>query len=410
MRLKFKLNIRYVIYFIVCVFLTISACTVVQVNNAQIIGILSTMVLICSGLLGIIKDYRKIKFKEWQIVAAILYIFFIGLYIVFLNNGSLTGVNVLAGFFPLLFIFWTNLKNNNLDNKFIFILTTIGVALATISISLWLLLVIFPVLDYSGDVYISWGDGSLVPTFYNIFYLSQGGTRNCSLFVEGPACNYFYSSILLMNEFFLEKHKYKRVYTIILVIMIATTQTTTGIIVISVFIFYKIYGSESKSIKVLILRFIFISLIVVVVVYVSSVLATKLGERSGLVRVSKIVIEFDAFKKSPIWGFGFGSYTMGSSNTITSLLADGGVILWGLYYTPLIGILFYDILVSKRINYFIIIYTLMFAVSVFQYSMLGVFIAVITWDMFFRRLFEKTYRMKKNNFLMLKEIVTTKRR
>ena len=88
-----------------------------------------------------------------------------------------------------------------------------------------------------------------------------------------------------------------------------------------------------------------------------------------MVRAGAMQREFGAFLNSPLWGLGFNQYTNGSSNSLTSLLADGGVLLWILFYWPL---LYAIVSLCRRRRLFlaayVVIFSIVFAITVVHYT------------------------------------------
>ena len=70
-------------------------------------------------------------------------------------------------------------------------------------------------------------------------------------------------------------------------------------------------------------------------------------------------------------------YTNGSSNSFFALLADGGLLLFSIYYIPILGILVYDFIIYKKFNYFIFTFFAMFLITAVQYNILTIFIITL---------------------------------
>lgn len=106
----------------------------------------------------------------------------------------------------------------------------------------------------------------------------------------------------------------------------------------------------------------------------------KFSTLSGNVRSIKITSEINAFLNSPILGNGINRYTKGSSNALSAVLADGGILLMGLYYFPL---LVYFIRCINKLDSKIWLIVLMFFLldtTVIQYTNLIYILVGISWN------------------------------
>ena len=80
------------------------------------------------------------------------------------------------------------------------------------------------------------------------------------------------------------------------------------------------------------------------------IVTNKINATSGVIRLAAIINEIQIFINNPIIGNGFMTSTIGSSNSFFALLADGGVLLWSLYFFPIIAKII-KCLGRKRISY-----------------------------------------------------------
>lgn len=89
-----------------------------------------------------------------------------------------------------------------------------------------------------------------------------------------------------------------------------------------------------------------------------------------------MIKELQAFTASPIYGKGFDVFTNGSSNSICAVAADGGILLWLMYYFPLLRIIGK---ISKGKRILLIIFIIMFSITVIQYTYLMYIIVSFAW-------------------------------
>lgn len=378
-------KIEYVIISIIIIF-TLSS--VYYVNNFNLFAIGSTAILGTVIILNIKNVFKTFSFvRDWQLLLILLYIVLIGAYTLFNNNGSLNCINIFFMVIPLIYIYWSILCQKKNEQKFIFVLVMCVTILSCISVICWFCISYMNVFAPNGSLILNWGKPKSIESFYNIYFLPQGD-RNCSIFAEAPVFNYALCCTILLNEFKLNYNK-KQLINLILIIAILTTQTTTGLIFLGMLFFYKIFKNKSRKLSYFILMILVLLIFIFMVIVIKDAVFKKIDEPSGQVRLSRINMEFEAFLESPLYGNGFGSFSIGSSNSFFSLLADGGIILWGFYYIPIILIILADIVINKKLNYFVIIFAVIFSVCAFQYTMFSSLMTIIMWDILIEKLFGK---------------------
>lgn len=240
-------------------------------------------------------------------------------------------------------------------------LSDIMLGIAIISLFFWVFGTVLGVIRPSGTIYTTWtswsisGQGRLkaVRNYYNIYFEAQSwGTdkalgiitnlniiRNTGVFTETP----MYSFLLVLSlciEIFLKKKKDKNRIVVFLITIITTISTTGYVLsIIALFADYLLNserGNIRKTIKIMIIPIVLIATILAV----SQIVESKLSTTSATTRIDDFVAGFEAFKDSPIFGNGMGntySYQQymssfrannaGLSNSITQILAFGGLVL-----------------------------------------------------------------------------------
>ena len=373
-------------------------------------GTIISTILIVIGVLLCLLGVQKYKVKKEQIYFLIIMFVVNIMYLALRRNGSLNAILILGVLFPIFVVFNYYLEQKQIIKKFCKVFVIMLTVLASISLCYWLFGSILGILKPEGSVIIDWGIISRINKYSVFYYTPQFadinfggmhiGVRNCSIFAEAPMASSFFSVALLLNEFYV---KYKnKVINAILVVTIITTLSVTGWITLIILFVYKIINLKIKS---KIGYFIKYSSIIIAMIcsvgLIMSLFSTKLASGSGIDRMSHILEEILAFKKNILIGNGFNMYTNGSSNSFFALLADGGLLLFSIYYIPILGILVYDFIIYKKFIYFIFTFFAMFLITAVQYNILTIFIITLMWNILLQRMFKKNKYNQKYNYLYI---------
>lgn len=207
--------------------------------------------------------------------------------------------------------------------------------------------------------------GGSIPNYYWIHFGAQG-ERNCGIFAEAPMFNLVLCAAIFIELFLREKTSKLRL-TVLLVTDL-TTMTTTGLLIVmlSLFVRYAIIPKRKGGILSMLALGMALVISTGLVIYAAShILAEKHGGHSWTVRMLKMTTEFNAFKQSPMIGHGFGSYLMGTSNSFTLVLAEGGLALFLLYFCSLVA---WPIFATKqKFRHLWPLYYLVFSITVSPY-------------------------------------------
>lgn len=283
--------------------------------------------------------------------------------------------------FPCCMFFMYYIICENYFKLFITIFCNIVVVIAIISIFFWLFGSILHIIQPSALVYSKWSN-QFVASYYNLYFQPQNAdytilnftvnVRNSAIFLESPMATYIFGVSIIINELFIKK---KFVRVILLIALISTADTTAIIF----FIIYMIYiitmytDLKLNSIWGIVALILIISVIPIFI----KVLQSKASSGLSLsIRINHIIQECKAFLLSPIYGQGFNEFTNGSSNSIFALSADGGILLWGIYYFPLFSILKKSI---KSMKIIILLFIILFAITVVQYTLFTYMIISFVW-------------------------------
>lgn len=383
---KRKNNVRYVKDYLLGIILIISAPTVFLTRNVRLIYSILFLLLIIYCLLTAIK---KNVVRKRELYYSITYFVFASIIVLFENHYStLTGIYILYACFPLMLYIILRNWNFSLQN-ILNSIVVISVVLGILSVILWLMGPILNIVRPINYINFTWGSSiRRIANYYYLYFQTQGyniflkgihiSARNTSIFAEAPFASFYYSTILILNEFVVRKNR-KAINGILLIVLL-TTMSLSGYLMVILFSMYLVVNihASNKIIKllkvVLVITFSILAIFLVV-----NLVSGKLQQSSGIVRVGKITEEIKAFISSPLVGNGFNRYTNGSSNSFFALLADGGIILWGFYYLPIIIRIIDVALIYKRIDYCSLLFLATFIFTCCQYYPYTVFVIDLFW-------------------------------
>lgn len=283
--------------------------------------------------------------------------------------------------YPLEFILIVLLVKSKKLVKFIDVLLKVCVCVALFSIGVWIFGSIFRLVLPSGTAIFQWGSETrTVNTYYNLYFETQNagldigkihiGVRNNSIFAEAPMCCFVFVCASLLNELFIQSRKYRYIF----LIMILSTLTTTGILYVALYIICYIVKTKPYKVGLRMVKYTLLIVISIIsLAVIEELIFKKFTTISGVDRISHIVQEINGFKKHPVIGSGFDVYTKGSSNSITALLADGGVLLWLLFYGPILKRIFSIKRSNRKIFYIAFLFMCVFSITAVQYSPFAIF-------------------------------------
>lgn len=370
-----KITVKQIAYAIISILFLINTYSVYMVEHFNACVSILSVVLIAYNLISICIYNIKLKKKEvWTAVFIVM--MFIMLFMAWHHVYSY-GIYVLGILFPNIWLMIKIQKERDEIYNFLRVLVKVSAFVAVSALFFWIMGSTFGIIKPTETVLISWGNSArYVKSYYRLLYEAQNaavelgfvrfGVKNCAIFSEAPVCAYVFIVIFIINEK-LELQK-KWMYRVLFLITIMSTLTTTGGIFACAMTIYFISKMPSKNkYETIVKRVLYFIVVVIIAVTVFSMLNDKFVTHSGQVRLLKLQNEYMAFIDSPIAGKGFNVYTNGSSNSITALLADGGILLWGVYYVPLIGI-FVQKLKYRKFDFLLLLYVLVFAITVVQYT------------------------------------------
>ena len=385
-----KIDVLDVACIIISVVLLVVSPSIYMLRNLENVYIAGSIFLMVSLFLVLLK-VRHYKLKRYQIIfmAALILIDTLLFWISGADSG--TGYYILGfGFIYFAFLSFI-LDTDNRYDTLLEVVVLVITALAIISLFFWLFGSLFHIIQSTDYIRIDWGGVYRVKNYYNIYFEPQNTlfnageinikVRNCAFFAEGPVCNFFFSTGLLLNEFYVVSKR--KIIDIILLLAVFSTLTTSGIMVLLLYFFYKLMKIQTRRKIGKVFKFVFLVIALVSFLIIGlGALKDKLMTGSGIVRLSRFTAEFAAFRNNIIFGNGINSFTNGSSNSFAALLADGGILLWSMYYLPIFGKIAYKLFKRKEIDYFSLIFGFVFAITVVQYTLFTVFVVILMWKEF----------------------------
>lgn len=188
------------------------------------------------------------------------------------------------------------------------------------------------------------------PSFYLFFY--PQGTRNCAFFYEAPKFNVILTLALAYSCYI--KKEFVTVKNIVILLTIVSAQSVTGILLALFIIATKLIFKEDeykigKRNVFLILSPILLTGLTFAFIEIFS---AKIASASGVERLQDYYVGFMAWKQNILFGSGIGNNdiidsvsqimgreSLGFSNGIFRILAQGGLYLFLLLIIPILKII-----------------------------------------------------------------------
>lgn len=267
--------------------------------------------------------------------------------------------------------------------------------IAVISLFFWVLGTRLNIIHSTNTIASVWSDSGQIlykPSYYNLYFETQADNlnflRNSAIYTESPMAGVNFSFAFLIDSFLSKREKIIKL--IIFIFAIFSTHSTTAYMVAILTVLFKLLFYKNKTIRKLI-RLIVILLIPIVLFGIFLMLKSKFSSFSGGIRSDDYKVGFQIWKNYPIFGCGFnndniirsymGSWRIvnnGFSNSITYVLATGGIYLEIIYITMFLRGLLISIK-SRNINN-AFLYTMFFiiwAVMIIPYNYVIVLLFVL---------------------------------
>ncbi|CEW72435.1 Uncharacterised protein [Streptococcus pneumoniae] len=334
---------------------------------------------------------------------SIKYIYMLGLYFIamatfFLTNigANVTPLNITKYFImlPLFFLINSIYVNKEIFSALLSKFVNVVVILAIFSLFFWIFGTLLNVVHPTSTVINQWSGGQLINSYYNLYFETQQMIffgfriiRNSGIFAESPIWGLILSIAYVIDFLILKFDKNSKRNIIILTML--STISTTGIIIVGLAILYKIMTTSRWMTKLLLLP-VTLSLGLSLLL----LLAEKSETVSANLRVDDYNIGFIVWKASLWIGHGLNNgilaiqshistftRNLGYSNTLFVILAQGGLLLFLIYFSPMILLLF-----KKNINldfkFAIILFFILVTTIIFEGTFLFLWILTLSYSYF----------------------------
>ncbi len=291
------------------------------------------------------------KKSNVKIITAPFIFYLLIILILTLYNKRLLLYSVLyLGYLPLCYIYFRTSKvynNHTFGIEWLKKYCNIITIIALISLIFWIGTNIFNIFTPTSYIPSNWGENaSFIPSYYYLYFETQTTffagyelQRNTAIFTEAPVCNLLYCFALTIEIFLTNKKSLIR--KIILITAIITTFSTTGqmflILILFIYIIFYI-PSKSKIRKLLLFSLPF--LLYIAYTTATFIIQDKSASSSYEDRQEHISEMINLGMKNPIGGIGVMTYDKGISNSIFHLFAEGGILLFIIYFYFLLVIPF----------------------------------------------------------------------
>ena len=373
-------RLRKVFEYIAIIFIILESASVyaLSMSRVSLITLPAIMALSALCLMNISNRNNALdggKFLFFSLV------FFINALFLLLNvpHAFRTGLIVhIFLVFPLLIFYFATIPHDKDRMSIMRAGVNVMVIESIISVFFYLFASVLGFIQPTGNINITWGSLDYVPSYYNIYFTGQW-MRNCGIFAEAPMHNYVLSAMLLFEAFINKKPRKWKIA--VLMIAIATTTTTTGQLVLVSCLIFMLYHKWNSlgNVKKIFFSFILLSACIAGYVFVDEAISLKKETDSYSIRSDNLTQSFATFLSHPLFGTGYNSNTDGNSNSIATLLADGGLHLFFLYFVPLVWLPFINFVKTKNRKCFFatLVYLGVFSITVVLYMSLSFLIMAI---------------------------------
>ncbi|MBF8969889.1 hypothetical protein [Streptococcus sp. NLN76] len=311
--------------------------------------------LLSLGVLGYFFTKPQVSRKNVHsaIAIAVGVFFYIGFWILVTRYNMLPALKFAASALILVFFFLIqeSIERHELLLKY----RNVMIIIASLSLIIWMFGSLFHLIQPTGVVQTVWTNTGLprsVPSYFNLYFETQrisDITRNTAIFTEAPMASLHFS-IALLIEAYIQKN-FSSMRFGLFSIAILSTFSTTGIVSLILVFLHKYLFTRGRSNLLQVLKIVMLPLILFVAIYVVWwLIETRLGTSSGSVRMDDFIIGIRAWLLNPFFGNGYlntafikqfmgmwRSENTGFSNSITMLLASGGVYMAMLYIVPILS-------------------------------------------------------------------------
>ena len=295
-------------------------------------------------------------------------------------------------YIPIIMYIFLPDKNNNTNYAILYKYVDIMVILCMISIVFWLAGTQLHLISPNMSVISNWGRPHLSNGYFGLYFEEREnflyGYRNAGLFTEGPMFSLNIVIALALHLFIrsdqMKKWK-KQTYTIVLISTLISTFTTTGFIVLTLLVvLWTSNSSVFKRMNIILRAIILLSLCTIGLYIAFGFFSVKMASTSWDLRVKSLSSGFMGFIRSPFFGGGYANseymanvsmslygINSGISNSLATVLSEGGLVLGSIYTIPMLYNIFSNIRSSrKNFAFFTIVVMVEFIFTTFQNTFL----------------------------------------
>ena len=345
-----------------------------------------TLLLIIVTTLYQIEKYGiyENKFKSLLNLSFIYYV-----YLSIISIASV-GVDQLISFWaryaslPFVFFYFSSNASYIVKIELFRKVVNVMVVISCISLFFWIFGSTFKMITPTGVALFEWGTVNEVSSYFNIYFETQYVDwlgidffwRNTAIFVEGPMMSLTLIIAITLIYYFDDIWHIATWKKFILAFAIITSFSVTGYFILWGFVVLKLYRSKK-------FRAIMIVMLIPLSLYAIQVMMDmKQSTGSYSLREDDYYVGFITWLQNPIFGWGFNNWEAlqanmkgrandGFSNSIFSVLTQGGILMGLMYFIPiLIGI------TSKEFKRFVvcIVYAILFISIIFQTAYVNFFL------------------------------------
>ena len=345
-----------------------------------------TLLLIIVTTLYQIEKYGiyENKFKSLLNLSFIYYV-----YLSIISIASV-GVDQLVSFWaryaslPFVFFYFSSNASYIVKIELFGKVVNVMVVISCISLFFWIFGSTFKMITPTGVALFEWGTVNEVSSYFNIYFETQYVDwlgidffwRNTAIFVEGPMMSLTLIIAITLIYYFDDIWHIATWKKFILAFAIITSFSVTGYFILWGFVVLKLYRSKK-------FRAIMIVMLIPLSLYAIQVMMDmKQSTGSYSLREDDYYVGFITWLQNPIFGWGFNNWEAlqanmkgrandGFSNSIFSVLTQGGILMGLMYFIPiLIGI------TSKEFKRFVvcIVYAILFISIIFQTAYVNFFL------------------------------------
>ena len=345
-----------------------------------------TLLLIIVTTLYQIEKYGiyENKFKSLLNLSFIYYV-----YLSIISIASV-GVDQLVSFWaryaslPFVFFYFSSNASYIVKIELFRKVVNVMVVISCISLFFWIFGSTFKMITPTGVALFEWGTVNEVSSYINIYFETQYVDwlgidffwRNTAIFVEGPMMSLTLIIAITLIYYFDDIWHIATWKKFILAFAIITSFSVTGYFILWGFVVLKLYRSKK-------FRAIMIVMLIPLSLYAIQVMMDmKQSTGSYSLREDDYYVGFITWLQNPIFGWGFNNWEAlqanmkgrandGFSNSIFSVLTQGGILMGLMYFIPiLIGI------TSKEFKRFVvcIVYAILFISIIFQTAYVNFFL------------------------------------